>query len=221
MQRRNLFTLACAALILLAGAGCDKSLDEAVADLNQRATQVASGGSVDLGGLLPTRSPSPTPGPASVQDLRYNPNASLADAWDLVYTLGVGTEFTIMATERQVATYVVRELQRMGWEDNVRGGSATLGAGQIRLDLALVDSQGGFGAGTVTFQPTLDLASQVNLNPQGVDLRGMVMPNNFTAALGDSVLSVLTGSEASLSSPVQLSRLSLENGELSVTGTMR
>jgi hypothetical protein len=225
MRRRKHLTLACAVLILLAGAACTKSLDEAIADLNARATQVASGGSagVNLGDVLPTPGPSPTPGPASEYNLALNPNASLADAWEQVYALNPGTEFTITATEQQVAAYIIHELQATGWADNVRGGSATIGVGQIRLDLALIDTQDGFGAGTATFQPTLDASARVQLNPQGTDLRGLVMPGDFTAALGDAVLSALTGPESStfLRSEVRLSRLSFENGRLSVSGTAR
>lgn len=204
--------------------GCTNRLAERIRQLNEAATRAASG---DLGFISitpvtpapPTLQPTPTP--PNLQDLTSDPNATLAHAWGATYTLPSGSEFTIIATEQQVGDYIVRLLQIKGWDQVVRGGSAKIALGQIRLDLAMEDSEGKFGAGTITFQPTLDAGGVLHLNPRGADFGGLHIPDNFTPALGDAVHSALTGAETDALTRVRLSLIGLDEGVLRVSGTVR
>ncbi len=214
-------------LTLMLTAGCNSRLAERVRQLNEAATRAASG---DLGfiGITPATpatpappTPQPTPTPPNLQDLTGDPNATLAHAWGVVYALPSGSEFTIIATERQVGDHIVRLLQLKGWDQVVRGGSAKVALGQLRLDLAMEDSEGKFGAGTITFQPTLDAGGILHLNPRGADFGGLHIPDNFTPALGDAVHSVLTGAETEALTRVRLSLIGLDEGILRVSGTVR
>ncbi len=211
-------------LTLVLATGCNNRLAENIRRLNEAATRTASG---DLGFVSGTPStplpptPQPTPTPPNLQDLTTDPNATLAHAWGVTYTLPAGSEFTIIATEQQVGDYIVRMLQLKGWDQVVRGGSAKIALGQIRLDLAMEDSEGKFGAGTITFQPTLDAGGVIHLNPRGADFGGLQIPDNFTPALGDAVHSALSGAESAALSRVRLSLIALDNGTMRVSGTMR
>ncbi len=227
MATRHTLALAAAALAaLLTGVSCRGNLDEIVAEFNARATQVASSTLVAEGTVSAVLRGTPTPEgyvppPPGTFDLTGDPAASLAHAWGQTYALAPGTQFEIIATQQQMGEYVIQQLQLAGWDQTARGGSIAIALGQVRLDLALVDADSNFGAGTVTFQPTLDPAGRLRLNPQGADFGGLRMPNNFTPALGDAVHTGLTGARDDSLSRVSLSRLVLENGILDVAGTVR
>ncbi len=226
MTIRRLFPQAAALIAVLLVTGCKGTLDQNVSRLNAAATQLAGGGG---GGqpadtpIAPTETPVPQPTgiPAGDHDLTTDPNALLVQAWGQVYGLPSGTAFSIKATQQQVADYVIKNLQVGGFQDTIRGGSMTIALGQLRLDMALQDTNGAFGSGTVTFQPTLDASGVLHLNPSGADFSGLVMPNNFTAALGDSVHSALTGAPNDNLSRVTLGALSLDNGTLIVQGKVK
>jgi hypothetical protein len=227
MATRHKLVLAAAALAaLLLGAACQGNLDEIVADFNARATQVAGGtlaAEATLSAIL-VGTPVPegfTPPPANTFDLTTNYAATLAQAWGQTYALPSGSQFEIRATQQQMGDYVIQQLQVTGWERTARGGSIAIALGQVRLDLALEDSDGNFGAGTVSFQPTLDATGRLRLNPQGGDFGGLRMPDNFTPALGDAVHTALSGARDASLSRVSLTRLMLENGVLDVAGTVR
>jgi hypothetical protein len=210
--------------VLLLTSGCS-TLANNVNRLNEAATRAASG---DLGlgtglPILPTAAPTTaaTPAPPNTIDLTNDPAALLVHAWGITYGLASGSQFTILATEQQVGDYIVRALQLSAGAEIVRGGSAKVDLGQIRIDLAMQDSTGKFGAGTATFQPTLDEFGRVRLNPQGADFAGMQIPDNFTAALGDTVHAALTGAQNDSLSRVTLSLISLDGGVMKVSGTLR
>jgi hypothetical protein len=205
-------------LVLILMAGCDGTLDANVATLNAAATQVASGNLAQT--LVPAMTPSPTEVP-NLYDLTSDPTELLVHAWGLVYALPSGSPFTVIATERQVADYIIQTIQLEGFDQIVLAGNATLAAGQIRLDVGLKDTTGAFGQGTVTFQPTLDAAGRVRLNPQGSQFGSLQIPDDLLPAFGDAVHKALTGARNDSQSHVNLSVLSLENGVLQVSGTVR
>lgn len=227
MLRRRLALIALTALAALLTAGCQDTIDQAVANLNARATAVAGGtlpAEISTAGAAIQATATalvPTQPPAGYFDISLDPAASLANAWGQVYALQSGASFEIIATEQQTGEFIIQQLQVSGWQETAHGGSATIDAGQIRVDLALVDADGDFGAGTVTFQPTLDSAARLRLNPQGASFGGLTVPDNFTAALGDSVFAALEGARNPSLARVTLSRLTLEDGRLSVAGTVK
>lgn len=209
--------------LLLAACGSIQiggSVDENVATINAIATRGAGG---DVSGALegqqqqltPTVEPTATPDP-NFRDLTLNPNALLVQAWGQVAGQGAGSTFTIIATDTQVGTYIISDLQ-LRFADSVQGGSVTLAPGQLRLDIALNASEGQFGSGTVSFQPTLNTDGTLRLNPQGANFNGITVPNGFTTAIGDSVNKALTGDNANVS----LTELSLDNNRLVVAGSIR
>lgn len=229
MARRIRVGMAGAAALLvgLLLAGCSGRVAELVNDFNARATQIA-GGQIEVGEgttipLVPTAGgvldPGETPQPAGEFDLVANPSIMLVNAWEQIYALPAGSAFSINASQDQVGRYVVDYLQAAGWAQTARGGSAAIANGQVRIDLAVEATSGGFGAGTVTFQPTLDAAAQVRLNPQGGDFHGLQMPNNFTGAIGDALLAAISGAASTDVRQVTLNRLVLENGTMQVAGT--
>jgi hypothetical protein len=214
-------------LILIAALlmGCNGTLDSNVATLNAAATAAASGNVnvpiVTAASTLLT--PAPTT-PPNLFDLTTDPSASLAHAWGQTYGLGRGAEFTIVADEAQASQFVIETLQLGGWQDSVRGGSVALGVGQVRLDVALILGTGDqqqFGSGTVTFQPTLDGLGRLRLNPQGAQFGQLTIPDNLTSALGDSIYTLLTGARNDSLSRVNLTQITLENGVMRVSGTVR
>lgn len=232
MQRR-LWTglVALLSVVLLVSACGAEGVDEAVGELNRLATQAAGGTVEDTppGEQLPAgeppaegQNPPPAEGPGSgaTFDLTIT-GGSLANAWGQTYGLAGGTDFTIVANEQQVAEYIIQRLQQAGWQNNVFGGSAAVGSGQIRVDLALQTADGNFGGGTFSFQPTLDEAGRLRLNPQGGDLGGLRMDGNFTAAVGDTVYAALAGAPNAEQAGVDLSALVLENGVMRVAGRRR
>lgn len=212
-------------LVLVLGAGCGgTTLDDNVATLNAAATKAAEGnimgGGDNGGGQAGGESPEPTI-PPNLHDLTVDPYALLATAWGQVYGLSQGSEFTILATQQQVADFIVDSLQLAGWSETVRGGTVSIGMGQLRLDVALLDTEGSAGGGTVTFQPTLDAMGRLKLNSQGADFGGLTLPGGLVQALGDAVHTALTGARNDSLSQVTLSRLSLESEVLEVSGTRR
>lgn len=215
---------------MLALTACQGNLDQIVQGVNTRATQVAGGElptaavepTADTGGNggdQPTPVP-PTPEPTqNTFDLTADPNAKLVTAWGQVYGLTPASQFTITADQAQVGQYIVDLLKTSGWEATVKGGSAGIGNGQIRLDFAIEDTNGKFGSGTVTFQPTIDASGLIRLNPQGANFGGFEIPDGFTAAIGDSTHAALTGAQTDALAQVTLSQLSLDNRVLRVSGT--
>lgn len=232
MQRR-LWTglVALLSVVLLVSACGAEGVDEAVGELNRLATQAAGGTVEDTppGEQLPAgeppaegQNPPPAEGPGSgaTFDLTIT-GGSLANAWGQTYGLAGGTDFTIVANEQQVAEYIIQRLQQAGWQNNVFGGSAAVGSGQIRVDLALQTADGNFGGGTFSFQPTLDEAGRLRLNPQGGDLGGLRMPGDFPAAVGDAVYAALTGASNANTSRVTLRELTLDAATLHLAGNVR
>ncbi len=219
-QRRLIALLVTLAFTCLAATGCRGRLDENIARLNAAATAAAGGGPTPIPATQ-TSTPEPTAIPQGYFDLTADPSALLVWAWGQVYGLPSGEEFTIIATQEQVASYVVQSLQLGGFQNVVRGGTVTVGLGQIRLDLALQDMNGNTDAGTITFQPTLDAQSTLALHPQGADFGGLQLPGDFIPALGDTVHAVLTGAQTPALSQVRLTLLGMDNGVLRIAGTVK
>jgi hypothetical protein len=224
MARRLILALVAVA-VMVGVSGCQGSIDEVVGGFNARATQIAGG---QVGGAAPTATPQPGPtaGPTSVptgfHDLTTDPNALLVQAWGQTTGLPSGSQFQITADQYQVGQYIIQVLQSdRRSQTAVRGGSLAIDLGQIRLDMALEDTSGQFGSGTITFQPTLDEAARIRLNPQGANFNGLRMPDEFTAALGDAMLTVLTGAPTEDLRRVNLSEISLSGGRMRVSGTIR
>jgi hypothetical protein len=218
------------ALVLLIVTGCEgNTLDSNVATFNARATQVAdstvSAGILtdipDIPGVLRQTDEAGGGSDNHDFDLTINPNAELADAWSQVYGLGSGETFRIAANQNQVGIFVIDTLQLYGLQSTVRGGSVALGAGQLRLDLALVGDDGGFGGGTVSFQPTLDSLGRLRLNPQPAQFGGLSLPDNMLTLLGGAVHTALTGARDDSQSEVTLTQIRLDNGILELEGNVR
>lgn len=230
MTRRTISVLLYGlALILVIATGCEgNKLDSNIATFNARATQMANSTVpgvdilTDIPGL-PRQTEEPDGGvPEShVFDLTTNPNAELAEAWSQVYGLNSGDTFKIITTQNQVGIFVVDTLQLYGLQSTVRGGSAAIGAAQLRLDLALVGDEGDFGGGTVSFQPTLDSLGRLRLNPQPAQFGGLDLPDNMLSLLGDAAHTALTGARNDAQSEIALSGLQLENGILELEGSVR
>jgi len=230
MTRRAIsILLACLALILMVVTGCEgNKLDSNLATFNARATQVA-GSTVPVGEILteipilPGQTEQPGGGTSEqhVFDLTTNPNADLAEAWSHTYGLSRGETFKLTATQTQVGIFVIDTLQLYGLENTVRGGSAAIGASQLRLDLSLVGDNGDFGGGTVSFQPTLDSLGRLRLNPQPAQFGGLELPSNMLSLLGDAVHTALTGARNDDQSVVTLTLIQLENGILDLEGSIR
>lgn len=211
-------------LAMLVITGCqDNTIDENLATLNAAATKAANGTTNGGGsGSTPVEdaTPAPTDSP-NLFDLTTDPNGLLVQAWGRVNGLPSGSEFTIKATQGQAGAFMIETLKLNGWENSVQGGSAVVDTGQIRLDLALVDTNGSFGAGTVSFQPTLDSLGRVQLNPLGGNFAGLKLPDGLTGAFGDAVHSALTGAPNDRLSSVTLSLIELEDGVMRVVGVRR
>jgi hypothetical protein len=224
MSRRLLIVIILVFILMLT-AGCSENFGNAISNLNANATRIAGGEVTDPENPdaepAETATPEPTAEPDGYYDLVSNPSASLVQAWGRIYGLPAGSEFTVIADEVQVAEFTVQTLQLEGWSETVRGGSTTIALGQIRLDLALEASDGSFGSGSLTFQPTLDELAHLRLNPRGAEFGGLHMPDDFTPALGDAVYASLTGAQTAALSQVTLSQLSLDNGVMTVKGTVR
>lgn len=208
------------------GSGTNSQLDNNIATLNAAATNVANGIDVTLpdpGAILTAGASGTTT--VTTYDLLNDPNGSLSQAWGKVNGMPSGSPFQIAATERQAGQFVVETMQINGWGDIVKGGSAAIGVGQIRVDLAIQitgsDGKTEFGAGTVTFQPTLDELARVRLNPLGGEFGSLDIPNNFTGAIGDAIYTLVSGSSNNTSAKVDLTQLELQNGILRVSGKVR
>lgn len=219
MSRRYGFVwIAALILILILSAGCNGRLDAYIASLNNSATQVAGSGDI-VGTPLAMLTPEPT-APPNLYDLTVS-NETLVHAWGQIYGLSSGAEFSVYATQQQLAEFVIQTLQINGWQDTVKGGNVTIGTGQLRLDVALVATNEEFGSGTVTFQPTLDELGRFKPNPQGSQFGTLQIPNGLTAALGDAVETALMGAKNDALSKVTLKSLSLENQMMKVSGKVR
>lgn len=226
-QRLSVFLL----LILLAVmalTACTDQFNNNMATFNAAATQAAQGfEGVNI--TLPAVEGLLTPditntAQGTLFDVRNNPNAGLATAWGQANGLASGQQFTIYATQAQVGEFVVQTLRLNGWQDTVQGGSAALGMGQVRIDLALQVRNGDNvegGSGTVTFHPTLDGAGRLRPNPQGATFGSLNVPNNLIGAIQEAVHQALTGAPNDGLTRVNLLVLELHNGELRVTGTLR
>lgn len=219
MFRRHYFVLIVAMMLaLVLSTGCNGRLDSNMATFNAKATEIAGSGGI-VGTPLAMLTPEPTV-PPNLYDLTVS-NETLVHAWGQIYGLPGGSEFAVYATQQQVTEFVIQTLQVNGWEDTVKSGNVTIGTGQLRLDLALVDTNGDFGSGTVTFQPTLDEMRRLKLNPQGAQFGSLQIPDGLTEALGDAIETALIGARSEMLSKVTLNSLSLENQTLQVYGKVR
>jgi hypothetical protein len=216
--------MAIALLSIVSLSGCNGVLDANMATLNAAATNAASG---QINVTLPAipgaelLTPQPT-NPPNTYDLTIDPNGNLATAWGSIYAQGGGTQFTLIATELQAGQFVIQTVQAAGWQESVRGGSVAIGLGQTRVDLAiLLELLEQFGAGTVTFQPTLDGTGALRLNPLGADFGTLTVPSGLTSSIGDAVHSLLTGAATDNQSRVNLTQITLQGGIMQVSGTVR
>lgn len=232
-SRRPILLVTILLLMALTLTACQGQLDGLVGGLNSVATAAAGGEGANPGAdveatateaVPATETPIPATATPSIAtfDLTTDPGALLVRAWGQnVYTLPPGTEFEIRATEAQVAAYVIGILQLDGFEENVRGGQALIGSGQVRLDMALVGTDGDFAGGTITFQPTLDDQQRLRLNPLGGDFGGLTLPPDLLSDFGDAVYTAMTGAANHDLAKVTLTGFSLDDGVMVVRGTVR
>ncbi len=208
------------ALTVLALSACGPEIDAQVATLNARATEIASIGQDVAPTLDAALHPTATATiPVVGRDLTTDPSALLSSTWGEIYGMARGTPFAITATQEQVSVFVDQILNLDGWEGTVYSPMVTIGAGQFRMDFGIV-TPGGFGQATVTFQPTLNAAGQVELHPLGADFGDLAPPSRLTFALGDSVQAVLTGQSSAALRRVRLTDLSLQDGVMRVSGVV-
>lgn len=217
-MKNGLIILTMLAAVLLAG--CNPEINSSVATFNAEATRVASTGGQIAATLAVTKAPTPTPVVANY-DLTTDPSQLLIHAWGQTYGLSSGSQFTIVATQDQVATYIIQTLQLAGFQNAVKGGSVSIGSGQMRLDLSIVDSGGASGTGTITFQPTLDVGGKLRLNLIGSSFGTLKLPDGLLGGIGDAVEKSLMGASSDALSKVTLSGLSLESGAMKVSGTVK
>lgn len=227
MIRRSLFIGLSLVGLAVTTVGCNPQLNSSVATFDANATKLASGGQVagTLAGTLivtpiPGATVTPTP-PANVYNLMADQTQLLVSAWGKIYGLPTGSEFQVTASGQQVTRFVVDNLQIQGLADTVKGGNVTLGQGQFRMDLAIVDTTGAYGGVTVTFQPTLDEQAALKLNPLGSEFGVLSLPPALIPSLGDAVHTTLTGAKNDALSKVTLHSLSLENDVLNLTGVVK
>lgn len=215
-------------MAVLALSACTPTFNQRLEDLSAAATQVGEG--IEglnvtlpvIEGVVPPEATSTAQG--SLFDIRSNPNEGLATAWGQVNGLASGQVFTILATQAQAGDYVIQTLRLNGWQDTVQGGSVSVGAGQVRVDLAILVTSGGnteAGAGTATFQPTLDSAGRLRPNPQGATFGSLNVPNNLIGSIQDAVFSLLAGGPNDGLVRVNLTVVELLNGEIRISGTRR
>jgi len=222
MNRNLLLAATVITGLALMVSGCNPQVDSSVATFNANATRLASGGQVIGTFVVTPLPPTITPTPiANSFDLTQDQTALLVTAWGKIYGLPSGSPFEIIATSGQVTKFVIDYLQVQGLSDTVKGGNVALGQGQFRLDLALVDTLGANGAGTVTFQPTLDAQAAFKLNPQGSEFGSLTLPPGLIPSLGDAVHTTLMGANTDTLSKVTLTGLSLEDSVLHVTGKVK
>jgi hypothetical protein len=207
-------------LVLAVCSGCNPQINAGIATFNAQATNVASTGGQIASTLAVTPVPTATT-VVSTYDISADPSQLLIHVWGQVYTLPPGSVFTIVATQEQVATYIIQNLQLAGFQDSVKDGSVTLGSGQLRLDLSLVDTTGATGTGTITFQPTLDSSGRIKLNLIGSSFGSLKLPDHLLSYMGDSVEKVLMGAASDSLSKVTLNTLSFESASLKVGGTLK
>lgn len=200
--------------------GCNPEINSSIATFNAQATNVASSGGRLAETLAVTPVPTSTPTVATY-DLTSDPSQLLIHAWGQAYGLPTGSQFTILATQDQVGVYIVQAIQLSGFQDSVKGGTAAIGSGQVRLDLSIVDTAGATGTGTITFQPTLDGAAKLHLNLIGSSFGTLKLPTGLLGVIGDSTSKALIGAPNDATSKVTLNTLSLENGALKSAGTVR
>ncbi len=223
MLRKSIVVLTALLGVALSASGCNPQVNSSVATFNAEATKIAGGGKV-LGTLVATPLPGATStatSPPNTYDLTQDQTQLLVHAWGQIYGLPSKAEFQIIASGEQVTRFVIDNLQFQGLADSVKGGHVTLGQGQFRLDLAVIDTTGKPGGVTVTFQPTLDAQAQVRLNPLGSDFGSLSLPPTLIPSLGDAVHTALTGAKDDALSKVTLHSLSLENGVMTVTGAVK
>lgn len=212
-------------LLLAAVYGCSAQFDSGMATFNANATKIASGGR-EIGTLIataqPTAGPTLTPTPAVHRyDLIADSSELLIHAWGQVYALPAGSQFEIIAEQRDVADFVVASLQLQGFKDTVRGGTVTLAVGQMRVDLDLVGADGATGTATITYQPTLDAAARLQLNMLGSDYGALRLPAGLPLAIDQAVMTSLSGAANESLSKITFSSLSLESGAMTVSGRRR
>ena len=212
--------IALLAAVLLLAAGCNTNINSDVATFNAQATNVASTGGHLAATLAVTAVPTATPVVANY-DLTTDPTQLLIHAWGQTYGLPSGSKFTIIATQQQVAAFIVQSIELAGFQDSVKDGTAAIGSGQLRLDLSIVDTTGATGTGTITFQPTLDSNAALKLNLIGSSFGTLKLPNGLLGAMGDSTEKALIGAASDSASKVTLSALTLENGQMTVTGLLK
>jgi len=217
MNIRNL-TLTMLALSVLALVSCGPNLDAQVATLNARATEIANIGQEFVPTVDAVLHPTPTPTiPIVAHDLTMDSGLLLSSAWGETYALAGGTPFTISATQEQASVFIAQVMNLNGWGGVVFDPSVAIGIGQFRMDFGVV-TPGGSGQATVTFQPTLNAAGGVELNSLGADFGAMSPPAGLTFALGDAVLTTLTGQSSAALRQVRLTEVWLQDGTMRVSG---
>lgn len=219
-MKKALIQVVLLAAVTVFGAGCNPQINSSVATFNAQATNVASTGGKIAETLAVTPIPTSTPVVANY-DLTTDPSQLLIHAWGQAYGLPSGSTFTIAATQDQVAAYIVQTIDLSGFQDSVKGGSAAIGGGQLRLDLSIVDTAGATGTGTITFQPTLDASAKLRLNLIGSSFGALKLPNGLLGNIGDSTEKALMGAPSEALSKAALTSLSLESGVLKVAGTIK
>jgi hypothetical protein len=220
MMKELLARLSLLGAVMLMSAGCNPRIDASVATFNAEATKVASAGGQIAGTLAATQVPTP-PAVVTTYDLSADPSGLLIHVWAQVYTLPSKSNFTIIATQAQVGDYIVQNYQLAGFQNAVKGGSVAIGNGQLRLDLSVVDTAGVSGTFTITFQPTLDSGGRLKLNTIGTDYGTLKLPDGMLSTTGDTVNKALTGAANDSLSKVIVQSLTLENGTLKVSGTLK
>ncbi len=175
----------------------------------------------------PTSTPKPTNAPPEatpvVIDARGGGAESLAGAWEQAYDLPAGVPFRITVSEDEVEAMISQRMAESGYGGAISEIKVRLDDGQIRVRFTLTITQPRTISveGEVVFTAEIDGDGNLALTVTSAEFGRISLPPEMLDALSAALAAAITGAASSAEAEVTLTELIIDDGLMTVSGTVR
>ena len=146
------------------------------------------------------------------------PSTSLTQVWSEIYASPTGVHFTLKTDEERMTEAVNNTIASAGFGDNVSNLNVRLNNSLITVEFGVT-----FGTASANGRITISAFAQTGkavITMTSVQFGQLILPQEFLDALNAAIAHALTGAANENQAQVTIDEITIDNGEMEITGTV-